>query len=482
MPRLVCRSTPLFLCLAGLLISPKSTDALDGVDWPRFLGPTGDGKSPETGILTDWGECGPPVVWHRELGASYGIGSVWQGRFFQFDRYEDQACLRCLDRRTGEPLWKFEYPTDYEDLVGYNNGPRCSPVIDDGLVYLFGAEGMLYCVRAEDGSPVWNVDTAERFGVVQNFFGVGSTPVVEGHLLIVMVGGSPPDCQDLGRFSLDRAVGNGTAIVAFDKRTGAVKYAIGDELASYATPQPATIGGRRWCFAFARGGLVGFDPLRGRVDFHYPWRARLRDSVNAATPVVVGNEVFISEAYGPGSSLLRVKPGGYEVVWSDPPGRNKAMQTHWSTPIYHKGYLYGSSGRYSGEAELRCIEWNTGKVTWSQPGLRLASLVYVDGHFVCLNEKGVLRLIQATPREYVQMAQSIVRETPDGPPLITPPAWAAPILSHGLLYVRGDDRLVCLRLIGQGNGTSSPVRREEHRTRRFRRRLTARPKAVVRWE
>ncbi len=418
-----------------------------GVDWPRFLGPTGDSKSPETGILTDWGECGPPVVWHRELGTGYGIGSVSEGRFFQFDRYEDQARLSCLDSRTGELLWKFEYPTDYVDLLGYNNGPRSSPVVDDGLVYLFGADGMLHCVRAEDGSLVWKVDTAERFGVVQNFFGVGSTPVVEGDLLIVMVGGSPPESQDLGRFNLDRAVGNGTGIVAFDKRTGEVKYTLSDELASYSTLKPATINGRRWCFAFARGGLVGFDPLRGEVDFHYPWRARLRDSVNAATPVVVGNEVFISETYGPGSSLLRVKPGAYEVVWSDPPGRHKAMQTHWNTPICHEGYLYGSSGRYSGIAELRCIEWKTGKIMWSQPKLRLASLLYADGHFICLSEDGVLRLVQATPQEYVQVAESIVRETPDGPPLVNPPAWAAPILSHGLLYVRGDDRLVCMRLI-----------------------------------
>jgi len=418
-----------------------------GVDWPRFLGPTGDGKSPEVGILTDWGDCGPPVVWHRELGTSYGIGSVANGRFFQFDRYGDCARLTCLDSRTGKFLWKFEYPTDYVDMLGYNDGPRCSPVVDEGLVYIFGAEGMLHCVRARDGALVWKIDTAERFGVVQNFFGVGSSPVVEGDLLIVMIGGSPPESQDAGRYDLDRVRGNGTGIVAFDKRTGEVRYAVTDELASYSTPQLATIGDRRWCFAFARGGLVGFNPVSGDVDFHYPWRAGIRDSVNASTPVVVGDEVFISEAYGPGGSLLRVKPGGCEVVWCDPPGRNKAMQTHWNTPIYHAGYLYGSSGRYSGNAELRCIEWKTGKVMWSEPRLTRASLLYVDGHFVCLSEDGVLRLIKATEKRYLQVAEAIVRQGPKGPKLIKPPAWAAPILSHGLLYVRGDDRLVCMRLI-----------------------------------
>ena len=470
MQRLVCRLGPIVLCLAGGLNPDnglgqsaagrwreRSSTGLDrdgraggnGVDWPRFLGPTANSKSPETGIVTDWPPCGPPVVWHRPLGTGYGIGSVAGGRFFQFDRYGDQARLTCLDSRTGELLWKFEYPTDYVDMLGYNDGPRSSPVVDGRLVYILGAGGMLHCVRAEDGKLVWKVDTADKFGVVQNFFGVGTTPVVEGDLLIVMIGGSPAESQDAGRFDLDRAVGSGTGIVAFDKRTGEVKYTITDELASYSTPQTATIDGRCWCFVFARGGLVGFDPLSGKVDFHYPWRARLRDSVNASTPVVVGAEVFISECYGPGSSLLRVRPGGYEVVWRDPPGRNKAMKTHWNTPVYHEGYLYGSSGRYSGDAELRCVEWSTGKVMWSQPGLRRASLLYVDGHFVCLGEDGVLRLVEATPKEYVQVAEAVVREGPHTAPLIKPPAWSGPILSCGLLYARGDDRLVCMRLIAE---------------------------------
>ena len=470
MQRIVCRFGLTVLCVTAITgvgcgagepeiqqptsVEPETVEVVPqaepaGVDWPRFLGPTADGKSPETGIMTDWGPCGPPVVWHCPLGSGYGIGSVAGGRFYLFDRHEDRVRLRSLDAATGEPSWKFEYESDYVDLLNYNDGPRSSPVIDDGLVYIFGAGGMLHCVRADDGSLVWKVDTAEEFGVVQNFFGVGSSPVVQGDLLIVMVGGSPPEYQRIGRHNLDRAVGNGTGIVAFDKRTGEVKYTVIDELAGYSTPRLATIGGRRWCFVLARGGLVGFEPGSGEVDFHYPWRARLRDSVNASTPVVVGDEVFISEAYGPGSSLLRVKPGGHDVVWTDPPGRNKSMQTHWNTAIHHRGYLYGSSGRYSGNAELRCIEWKTGKVMWSNPGLTRSSPLYVDGHFVCLGEDGVLYLIEATHTEYMQVAKAIVRERADGPPLINPPAWAAPILSHGLLYVRGDDRLVCLRLIDE---------------------------------
>lgn len=420
-----------------------------GADWPCFLGPTRDGKSTETGLLTEWPEAGPPIVWQRELGASYGIGVVADGRYYQFDRYGNEARLTCLDAATGKFLWKFGYPTDYKDYLGYNNGPRCSPVVDQGRVYLYGAGGMLHCVDASDGSLIWKVDTFKRFGVVQNFFGVGSTPVVEGDLLLAMVGGSPPESQDAGRFDLDRAQPNGMALVAFDKRTGKVRYAVGDELASYAAPQLATIEGRRWGFLFARGGLMGFEPQTGKIDFHFLWRSRLRDSVNASTPVVVGDEVFITEAYGPGSALLRVKPGGYDVVWQDPPTRrDKAMKAHWNTPIYHQGYLYGSSGRHRSEAELRCIEWKTGKVLWSEFGLSRASLLYVDGHFVCLSEDGVLRLVEATPEAFRLKAETILRDNSTGERLLREPAWAAPILAHGLLYVRGRDRVVCLRLLG----------------------------------
>lgn len=423
----------------------------NGSDWPTFLGPTGDGKSPETGILTAWPDGGPPLVWQRRLGESFGIGSVSRGRFYQFDRYGDDARLTCMDAETGKEIWRFEYPTDYVDMYGYNGGPRCSPVIDEDRVYIFGVEGMLHCVRTTDGTPIWKVDTAKQFGVVQNFFGVGSTPVVEGRLLIVMVGGSPPESHDVPRGHLDRVVGNGSGIVAFDKMTGKVVYRITDELASYASLKAATINGRRWCFAFARGGLIGFEPSTGKVDFHYPWRSKKLESVNASMPVVVGDEVFISETYGPGSSLLKVRPGGYEVVWRDElRSRHKAMQTHWNTPIYHEGYLYGCSGRHTNEGELRCVEWKTGEVQWSVPGLTRTSLTYADGHFICLGELGHLLLAKTNPAKF-ELIASATLQNEDGKRLLEYPCWAAPILSHGLLYVRGKDRLVCLDLTRSEN-------------------------------
>jgi outer membrane protein assembly factor BamB len=437
----------------GEPLPPDLRTRKTGVDWPCFLGPAGDSTSPEKGIVSPWPKYGPRLVWEQKLGIGYSMPVISHGRLFLFDRSRNRCRLRCWKSETGEELWSFDYATDYKDKYGYNGGPRCSPTVDGDRVYTYGPEGMLYCVRAENGKVAWKVDTAADFGVVQNFFGVGSTPVVEGDLVIVQVGGSPPGS---GALPFDEIKGNGSGVVAFDKYTGKVKWRVSDELASYASPKLVTIGKRRWCLVFARGGLIGLEPATGKVDFHFPWRARDFESVNAANPVVVGQRVLLTECYGPGSALLEIKPGGYREVWTDAEkgARSKSLQCHWMTPIHVGGYVYGSSGRHTNDAELRCIELATGKVIWRERGLTRSSLLLVDNHFICLGEDGKLRLLRVNPKKYDEVSSVELKPldkdgkpAADAEPFLVEPCWAAPILSNGLLYVRGKDRLVCLELI-----------------------------------
>jgi hypothetical protein len=147
---------------------------------------------------------------------------------------------------------------------------------------------------------------------------------------------------------------------------------------------------------------------------------------------------------GPGAALLAVKPGEPRLRWSDGSRREKSLATHWNTPIHHEGLAYASSGRHSGDAELRCVELATGKVRWKQPGLGRSSLLYIDQHLICLSEFGELLLLRVNPNRFDVVRRVTLRAGDQ--PLLEYPAWSAPIVAHGLMYVRGKDRMVCLAL------------------------------------
>jgi outer membrane protein assembly factor BamB len=439
---------PLAVLIAGCgqpAAAPRPSGTPRGSDWPRFLGPLGTGVSPETGTRTDW-SGGLRVVWQLAVGEGYSAPVVADGRLFHFDRHADKVRLAAYNPLTAAELWRFEYPTEYRDKYGYDGGPRACPVVDGDRVYIHGPDGMLHCVGAADGKLRWKIDTHATYGVVQNFFGVSGVPVIEGDLVIVPVGGSPPgpepeDFRDLK--------GNGTGLVAFDRHTGKERYRTTDELASYSSPIVTEVDGRRLGLYWSRHRLVGFEPATGKVAFQFPWRAKPLESVNAANPVVVGDRVLLTECYGTGSVLLRIKGDSPEVVWKDDAdSRRKRLECHWNTPIHVGGFVYGSSGRNSDNAELRCVELATGDVKWRQPDLGRASLLFADGHFVVLTEIGQLLLFKPDPTRFVEVARMDLGR--DGDRLLKYPCWAGPVLSHGKLYVRGAGRLVCLELIPGG--------------------------------
>ncbi len=397
-------------------------------DWPSFLGAERDGKSIERGAV--WP---PKLLWSRPLGESFGSASVARGRAYHLDRFGDVLRLSCFDAATGKDVWKYETPTSYIDGYSDNHGPRCCPVVDGDLVFAYGADGQLFCVR--EGALVWKRDTMKDFGVEPNFFGVGSTPVVEGGLLLVQVGGA------------------GAAMVAFDKKTGETRWKGGDDQASYGSPVVVTMGGRRRGFVHARNHLLGFDPATGAFDVRFPWRAPAQQTVNACTPVVVDDLVFVSESYSVGTAVLKVAKG-VEELWSDGRKRGQSFLAWWNTPVHVDGLLYGTSGQ-GGQTDLRCVELKTGKLRWTKEGLGPTALTYVDGHFVALGEGGMLRWLKANPERYEELG---VLET-----ALKPPARAAPVIAGGRLYVRGRDSLECYELIPEPKDVEGYSRRGDRR-------------------
>jgi hypothetical protein len=198
-------------------------------DWPTFLGPTHDGVSRETFLLETWPEEGPRPVWEMRIGSGYSSPSVAGERLVFFHRLKDRETVECLQAATGARYWQVDYPTDYEDRYGYNDGPRASPVIEGNRVYTLGVEGKLHCLDLESGDIVWKRDLEAEFNLQRGFFGLVTTPLVEGDLLIVNIGAP-----------------GGPNLVAFERHTGKTAWKAGGEWgASYASPVPAVVHGQR---------------------------------------------------------------------------------------------------------------------------------------------------------------------------------------------------------------------------------------------
>ncbi|WP_146520809.1 PQQ-binding-like beta-propeller repeat protein [Stieleria varia] len=445
--------------VSGITPAAFAEEPTQQLSWPRFLGANFDNAAVTGGLQYDWSQT-PEFLWSLPVGEGYGMGAAADNRYYQFDADvqsgETVERLRCVDLDTGETLWQSSTPFQYRDMLGYEAGPRSTPTLAGEHVYTFGVTGILCCRKISDGETVWSVDTNKRFSVVQNFFGVGSSPLVVGDSLIVPVGGSPPEDASIAPGRLDRVSPAGSALVAFDRNNGKQLWASGGDLSSYSSPRTMQIDGKTVVLYFARDHLLALDPTDGRVLWTHYHRARILESVNAMVPVVDGAQVFISECYEIGSVLLSAKPTGVEVVWQDPQ-RNRRLQSmrcHWSTPALIDGYLYGCSGRNGPDSDFRCVKWSTGEVMWVDNRRTRSSVAQVNDHLLVWDEGGQLQVIKPNPKgldviaawDMAEPAQQSDDKDAKIRPALSYPCWSAPIVIGDRLLLRGDQYVVCLRL------------------------------------
>ena len=398
-------------CVLGLVVLGTAASA---ADWPQFLGPMRNGHSPETGLLHSLPKKGPPVVWSRNVGAGYSGPVVVGKRLILFHRVGDEDRVECLEAATGKPLWKFSYATEYRDRLGKGDGPRSTPLVAGKHVYTLAADGRLHCLELESGKKVW-VRPQRRLSRAAGL-------LRRGHLAIA--GGRQRGGQRGGR----RA-----GIVALNKNSGREVWKATGDAASYSSPVAATFDGKQRLVFFTRTGLVILDPTDGTVLQSKRWRARIDASVNAAVPVVVGDEVFLSTCYDVGATVLRVTKDSLKTLWAN----DESLSAHFSTPVYLKGELYGFHGRQEEGTQFRCVDWKTGKVRWSKEGFGCGSIIAADGQLLVLSESGELVLVQPTPDAYREKGRAAV---------LTGPVRAHPALAGGLLYGRDNRKLVCWNL------------------------------------
>jgi outer membrane protein assembly factor BamB len=379
--------------------------------WPQWRGPLRDGVSHETGLLTAWPEDGPPKRWSVPIGFGYSSLAVVGGRVYTLAQDEDNEVVLCLDADTGAKVWTRAYPAKF--VGDYGGAPRSTPTVDEDRVYTVGATGILHCLDAKDGAVRWQKDLLKEFGAANLRWGVAFSPLVEGDLLFLNPGGT-----------------SGSSVAAVNKLDGKLAWKALDDQAGYSSPVAATLAGQRQILFFTGRGLVAVVPESGRELWRHDWKTDYE--VNAATPIVVGDYVFISSGYDKGCAVLKIDQASGGAWRARPVYENNRMQNQFSSSVHYQEHLYGFN-----DNKLTCLDFRSGLVRWQTGGFDKGTLLAADGHLLILGENGRLALVEATPGGYREKAKYRA---------VSGRCWALPALAQGRLYVRGEKQLICLDL------------------------------------
>lgn len=397
---------PLALCLC---LSGPGLDGAVAADWPQFRGPNRDGISPETGVLRSWPGGGPRVFWKIPLGEGFSQVVAVKDRLYAFYGSGGDEVAAALNAANGKQIWRVRVDDKYTS--GQGNGPRSTPTVDGGLMYVLSASGKLAALKTANGQTAWQHDLRSEYGAEPPQWGISTSPLVEGNLLIVNVGGS----------------GN-RSVMAFDKTTGKPVWSSQSDKAGYSAPIAITVGGVRQVIVFAAGAVLSLAPKDGRLYWRVPWKTDW--DVNAATPIFFPpDKLYISSGYDTGAGLFQIKVAGNQVsaveVW-----RSRGMKNQFSSSVLHNGTLYGFDN-----ATLKAIDAATGAERWKTRGLGHGSLILAGGRLVVFSESGTLALLEATPEEHKQLGAIRVLEGK---------CWTAPTLADGRLYLRNEEHLIAL--------------------------------------
>lgn len=378
-------------------------------DWPKWRGPNEDGIAPETGINKEWNARPPEELWRVSLSdGGHGGPSVAEGKVFIIDHEGGEDIVRALDLATGQDLWRFSYP----DLTKPDQGfTRTTPVYSEGKLYTVSNLGKVHCLNASRWEQIWSKDMRSDFRGARPNWGYGSSALVDGEKVIVCPGGDE------------------TEVVALNKDTGETVWTRGgSDRPGYSTPVKAVIQGQEQYVLLTGKSVIGLSAEKGDLLWRFPWETD--GDLNIATPVVIGDSVFVSSDYGHGCALVAVAPDGPTALWE-----NKEVRAHFSSPIFYQDYIFANSN----PGHLVCLDPQTGDAMWKREGFEKGGLVMVDGVIIAVDGRGGdVVMVAATPDSY----QELGRIRPLGGQ-----SWTAPIVAHGKLIVRNTTAMVCLNLM-----------------------------------
>lgn len=401
--------------------------ASGGASWPAFRGPKGDDISPDTGLLKEWPEGGPDKLWvFEDAGMGYSGFSVVGGVLYTMGTQGEDVTVTAVDTATGKKVWSTKIGED--DQQGYNtgwgNGPRSTPTFSDGHIYALGPKGTIACLSADTGSEVWSKHLVDDFDGKAGGWGFSASPLVDGDHLILAPGG------------------NEAGMVALDKETGKTIWKAEDlkpGKAEYATIISTEIHGKKQYVRLFEKELVGVSAEDGELLWSSPWGGK---TAVIPTPIVDGDEIYITSGYGVGCKLVKVNSDwSTEDVWE-----NKEMKNHHGGVVKVGDYLYG----FSDGAGLICQEWDSGEMVWNEKGqfTSKGSVHVADGHLYTLNEDdGTVLLVEVSPKGFNQKGQ--FKLDPQSPNRNTKgKVWTHPLVIGGTLYLRDQEYIVAYDVSG----------------------------------
>jgi outer membrane protein assembly factor BamB len=409
------------------------SSALWAADWPQYRGPAQTGISTEE-VHLDWPAEGPKVLWKIPTQTGFSSFAVSGGKAFtqvvrDIGGKPREICL-AVDAATGQEVWFADigigkFPGGGDDGAKGNNGgdgPRSTPTVNAGKVYVLTQDIALQCLDAETGKKLWTRNVIREHAGRNIGWNSAASPVIDGDL--IFVGGGGP----------------GQSLLAFDKNTGKVVWKSEDEIITHSTPLVATILGERQVIFFMKSGLVSVAAKDGTFLWRFPHDFRVSTAI---TPIVSGDVVYCSAGYGVGSAACKISKEGDQFaakeLWRIH-GDSK-VANHWSTPVCKDSYLYGMfSFKKYGVGPLKCVELATGKIQWEKRGFGAGNVILDNDKIVALSDDGRVVIVEAMPAAYKELAQAKV---------LNGKCWSTPALSDGRLYVRSTKEGACLDLSGK---------------------------------
>jgi outer membrane protein assembly factor BamB len=383
--------------------------------WPQWQGPTRDGLTKERGLLQAWPEKGPRQRWLFEnCGAGYAGPAIADGRLFIMGERNGSAELIALNADTGDELWAVAIGSEYQNDWG--DGPRNTPAVDGDRVYALSATGVLVCVKAEDGEELWRVPMESLGGKVPNW-GYAESVLIDGDKVLCTPGGPQG------------------AVAALDKMTGRVIWQSRGvpDYAHYSSTVVGEFNGQRQYVHLLEKRLVGLSAEDGSLLWEVEWPGSV---AVVPTPIIRGNQIFITSGYGAGCMLVEIGPNNEATKVYE----NKRMKNQHGGVIELGGYVYG----FSDDVGWACIDWKTGDLEWrDREALGKGAIGYADGRFYCVDEReGHVVLIEASPKGWAERGRLVLEpQAKDRAP--RGGIWVHPVIVNGKLYLRDQEYVYC---------------------------------------